>query len=285
MKLIHTDFRNEDFLNLTTELDMFLDEAIGGKDKRKKFVPFNQPETLDAVVLLYDNNGICAGCGAYRRYDEQTAEIKRIFVRSEFRGHHYSELILEELTVLAMKNDYQRLILETGEFLASSVQIYQNMGFYIIPNYPPYEKMNESLCMERRLDKEFRIRYKRMKELKTDDLVALYQSVNWTSANYPEKLTQAISHSQTVYSAWDGDRLIGLVNAIDDTAMTAYLHWLLVHPDYQAYGIGRTLLSHMKYHYRNYLFVLLLAEHKDVVPFYQKCGFSINPVTPMRVIT
>lgn len=54
MKVIHTDGKNPDFLTLTHELDIALNAAIGGFEKRTKFVQFNQPETMDCVILLYD---------------------------------------------------------------------------------------------------------------------------------------------------------------------------------------------------------------------------------------
>ena len=38
--------------------------------------------------------------------------------------------------------------------------------------------------------------------------------------------------SSTVFSAWDGDRLVGLVRVIDDTEMVAYMHYVLVDPEY-----------------------------------------------------
>lgn len=60
----------------------------------------------------------------------------------------------------------------------------------------------------------------------SNDLQELFQSVGWLSANYPERLKKALDNSETVFSAWDGERLIGLVNAIDDSELTAYIHYL-----------------------------------------------------------
>ena len=54
-------------------------------------------------------------------------------------------------------------------------------------------------------------------------MVKLFTSVGWVeeSAKYPNRLENAIYHSSTVFSAWNRDRLVGLLSALDDT-MHAY---------------------------------------------------------------
>ena len=66
----------------------------------------------------------------------------------------------------------------------------------------------------------------------------LFLSIHWVSGKYPEQLYQALLHSSYVLTAWDGDRLVGLVRGLDDGGMTAFLHYLLVSPDYQHQGIA-----------------------------------------------
>lgn len=75
--------------------------------------------------------------------------------------------------------------------------------------------------------------YTDAKNYKTQDLQGLFQSVGWLSANYPERLKKALDNSETVFTAWDNERLVGLVNAIDDSELTAYVHYLCVNPSYQ----------------------------------------------------
>ena len=60
----------------------------------------------------------------------------------------------------------------------------------------------------------------------------MFLSVNWTSGNYPERLYRALLHSSTVLTAWDGEKLVGLIRVLDDTAMLAQIHYVLVHPAY-----------------------------------------------------
>ena len=52
------------------------------------------------------------------------------------------------------------------------------------------------------------------------------------------KLGKALSQSDTVISAWDGSKLIDLVNAIDNGELTAYAHYLLIRPEYQNIRLG-----------------------------------------------
>lgn len=108
-----------------------------------------------------------------------------------------------------------------------------------------------------------------------NDLEELFLSVNWESGKYPTKLAVAVKNYETVISAWDGDKLVGLICAMDDGIMTAYIHYLLVNPEYQRQGIGKALLEKTKEIYKDYLRVLLLA-YNNAVDFYRACGFTEN---------
>lgn len=102
----------------------------------------------------------------------------------------------------------------------------------------------------------------------------LFQSVAWLSANYPERLKKALDHCETVYTAWDNERLVGLINAIDDGELTAYVHYLCVAPEYQGKGVGSRLLEQVKKKYKDYLYLILLAENKPLIDFYEKNDFK-----------
>jgi ribosomal protein S18 acetylase RimI-like enzyme len=129
------------------------------------------------------------------------------------------------------------------------------------------------------------IRYSETKLFDTGELEGLFRSVGWISANYPERLAAAMNNSSTVYSAWDGDRLIGLINALDDGALTAYVHYLLVRPEYHGRGIGKTLAGKMKETYEGYLYLLLIAEETDKILFYEKLGFQVvKGATPLYIM-
>ena len=113
------------------------------------------------------------------------------------------------------------------------------------------------------------------KKFTKDQIEQLYLSVGWVSAQYPNRLYKALMNSDTVFTAWDGDRLVGLIRAIDDSELVAYLHYMLVDPEYQGRGIARRLLDMIKEKYRDYLYIELMPEDKSNVPFYEKNGFEV----------
>lgn len=132
------------------------------------------------------------------------------------------------------------------------------------------------------MDKHIIIRGKEQ-ALSSQQLEELFLSVEWSSGHYPDKLAIAMKSYETVYTAWDGDRLVGLISAMDDGIMTAYIHYLLVRPDYQGKGIGKELLEKTKEKYKDYLRIVLTAYNKEC-GFYERCGFfKREDETPMFI--
>lgn len=127
------------------------------------------------------------------------------------------------------------------------------------------------------------IQYKDSQDFTEEELRELFLSVNWSSGNYPEKLVITMKNSGTVYSAWDGNKLVGLVNALDDGIMTAYIHYLLIMPEYQQFGIGKELIKRIADKYQSYLRIVLIAYGKEI-GFYKHCGFEEGvEKTPMFI--
>lgn len=117
-----------------------------------------------------------------------------------------------------------------------------------------------------------KIEYVHTKDFDPETLRELFESVGWESARFPEKLVQAMAGSSHVVSAWAKGRLVGLMNALDDGALNAYFHYLLVHPDFQHHGIGRELVRLMKDRYAGYMRLILIAVEGET-GFYHNCGF------------
>lgn len=57
--------------------------------------------------------------------------------------------------------------------------------------------------------------------------------------------------------------------------MTAYIHYLLINPEFQGKGIGRNLVNYIKAKYKDYLRIVLIAYDKEA-SFYQNLGFEIG---------
>lgn len=118
------------------------------------------------------------------------------------------------------------------------------------------------------------ITYKDDRSFTAKDVEELFLSVDWLSGNYPERAKKALDNCETVFTAWDGERLVGLANAIDDGELTSYVHYLCVAPEYQGAGIGRELLNRIKEKYRDYLYILLVAENAGLIEYYKQNGFD-----------
>ncbi len=117
-----------------------------------------------------------------------------------------------------------------------------------------------------------KIRYEYQKDIPKDQAIALYKSVVWSSAKKPDLLLNALKNSHTVITAWDGERLVGLGNAISDGFLLVYYPHLLVHPEYQGKGIGTEIVKRMQEKYRYFHQQILVADGK-AIEFYKKCGF------------
>lgn len=81
-------------------------------------------------------------------------------------------------------------------------------------------------------------------------------------------------NSTQVVSAWDGNKLVGLVRALDDGETVAFLHYLLVDPAYQGHNIGDELMKQIMSFYQNLLYVKVIPSDSKTIPFYEKYGFQ-----------
>ncbi|MDR2585000.1 MAG: GNAT family N-acetyltransferase [Prevotellaceae bacterium] len=127
------------------------------------------------------------------------------------------------------------------------------------------------------------IAYKDTKIFEQKELQELFLSVEWSSGYYPQKLVVAMRNSGSVFTAWHNEKLIGLINVLDDGMMTAYVHYLLVNPEYQGKGVGKELIRMVKERYEDYLRIMLNAYNKEI-DFYQHCGFKAGEnMTPMFI--
>lgn len=79
--------------------------------------------------------GKAAGCVGLRKLNETQCELKRLYVRPQFRGKRLGERLLETILQDARKIGYRAMLLDTFPFLESAVRMYQKRGFYEIPCY------------------------------------------------------------------------------------------------------------------------------------------------------
>lgn len=121
------------------------------------------------------------------------------------------------------------------------------------------------------------IEYTEERKFTQKQVEELFLSIGWVSGRYPTQLYRALQHSSFVLSAWDGEQLVGLIRGIDDGGMTAFLHYLLVSPDYQHQGIASQLVERAKEHYRDFFYINVMPEESSNAHFYERHGFQVMP--------
>lgn len=120
------------------------------------------------------------------------------------------------------------------------------------------------------------IQYKENDRVEKEDLKQLYSSVGWIAyTNNLEVLDKAVNNSLAVITAWDNEKLVGLIRVVGDNYTIIYIQDILVHPDYQNKQIGTQLMNQMLQKYKTVRQKTLLTEDApDVRHFYEKFGFS-----------
>ena len=111
------------------------------------------------------------------------------------------------------------------------------------------------------------------RDIKIEDILSLYKANEWSSANKPNELYNGLLNSETLITAWEGKKLVGLGNAISDGFLTVYYPHLLVLPEYQGKGIGKLIMVKMQEKYKHFHMQMLTADERSV-DFYKKNGFE-----------
>lgn len=120
------------------------------------------------------------------------------------------------------------------------------------------------------------INYSNEKYIDKEQLEQLYNDAEWYAyTNDLALLQQAIEQSLYVLTAWEGDKLVGLIRVVGDGLSIIYIQDILVLKEYQNQGIATEMLQHVLTKYENVRQkVLLTDEAPDVRHFYEKNGFE-----------
>lgn len=148
IRLKRTNSDDIDFINLVVLLDQ--DLKIRDGEDHSFYNQFNKIDKIKHAIVFYEND-IAVGCGAFREKESEMVEIKRIFVHPEHRKKGIASQVLNALELWAAELNYPYTILETGKKQPEAIALYQKSGYTIIPNYPPYEQMDNSVCMKKTL--------------------------------------------------------------------------------------------------------------------------------------
>lgn len=148
ISFIRTTSSNPDFEKLVVLLDRYL--AILDGDDHAFYAQFNKSNLLKNAIVYYENNQPVA-IGAYKEYDKETVEMKRMFTLPECRGKGIGFKMLNELENWAKEEGYYNAVLETGHLQKDAIHLYQKSGYEITENYGQYIGVENSVCMKKKL--------------------------------------------------------------------------------------------------------------------------------------
>ncbi|MBR6340638.1 MAG: GNAT family N-acetyltransferase [Treponema sp.] len=116
---------------------------------------------------------------------------------------------------------------------------------------------------------------KRIKTFLASDLKELFSSVDWASSANPQKLVRAFQCSSNVVSAWEGQKLVGLIRSMDDGCWSANIDCLLVHKEFQGRGLAKKLMEELLEDLKNIEYINVCPDDKEMENFYFDFGFKL----------
>lgn len=144
----HTNADNPLLLELVKELDHYFKDRYG--DLTLKYQKYHDLEALDCRMLAFDGDeGI--GCGGWRRLGEDTAEIKRVFVRLESRRQGVAWTLVRVLENDAVRHGCTRAVLEAGAEEYGALAFYQSCGYRFCTGFGDFAGDENCACMEKEL--------------------------------------------------------------------------------------------------------------------------------------
>ena len=134
----------------------------------------------------------------------------------------------------------------------------------------------------------YKIKYNcKLKKLPIEDLRRLFIAVNWSDGTENSTMIKNFNlpfiNSTFVVSAWDNEKLVGVIRVLSDKIIRSNIYDLAVLPDYQNKGIGSMLLKKCLEKFPNTAWVLETT--KENVSYYEKFGFSKSTYITLRIIS
>ena len=123
-----------------------LDIRYGSDDHEPGAAP--SADDIDVFLVALTADGQAVGCGALRRLDAASAEVKRMYVTPASRGSGVATALLRTLEDKARSRGWTTLRLETGPAQPDAIRFYEREGYRPIPLYGAYVGSDLSLCYE-----------------------------------------------------------------------------------------------------------------------------------------
>ena len=138
-----------DAIALITELEATLEPLYPRESRHGLSVERLITEAVPFFVLR--SGGTAAGCGGVKLFGNDYGEIKRMYVRPQFRGLGFAKLMLNHLSDYACAQGITLLRLETGIHQHEAIGLYERMGFHRIVPFGDYKEDPLSLFYEKSL--------------------------------------------------------------------------------------------------------------------------------------
>jgi putative acetyltransferase len=148
LRFTRTNSVNEDFIRLVQLLDADLAERDGSD--HAFYAQFNKIALIQHALVAYENDEP-VGCGAFKKFDTASAEIKRMYVLPVHRNKGIAAALLQQLEQWAKEEGYQSTVLETGMKQPEAIHLYEKSGYSRITNYGQYAGVYNSVCMKKEL--------------------------------------------------------------------------------------------------------------------------------------
>ncbi|MBQ5310542.1 MAG: GNAT family N-acetyltransferase [Oscillospiraceae bacterium] len=149
-RYIWTDGNDEVFRHFYLITEEYYSSVAGGEEKRRAFIPYNVSSGVEIVLLVFCGDTPVA-CSGLKRYSDNDAEIKRVWVEPGYRGDHIATEMMELLEDKAKVSGFSRMILQTREIMTDAVRLYTRLGYERIGNYPPYDKLDGAICFAKKI--------------------------------------------------------------------------------------------------------------------------------------
>jgi len=129
---------SEDAIALITELEAHLDPLYPSESRHGYSVEKLLRQGVSFFVIR-DSAGVPIGCGGVQFFGTEYGEIKRMYIRPQFRGLGFAQLMLDHLTEFTLTNGINVLRLETGIHQHAAIGLYERAGFGLIPPFGDYK--------------------------------------------------------------------------------------------------------------------------------------------------
>jgi GNAT superfamily N-acetyltransferase len=138
-----------DALALIAELEAQLEPLYPHESRHGYSVEKLIAEKVAFFLARY--NGTPAGCGGIKLFGTAYGEVKRMYVRPQFRGLGLGKLMLDYLADYARGQGVGLLRLETGIYQGAAIGLYERMGFEQVAPFGEYKDDPLSRFYEKRL--------------------------------------------------------------------------------------------------------------------------------------